>query len=140
MKMHDGQHSGLCPAARRAWRAPRGTGALARVLTLQCLRHHWSSWKGSKIRPVTCHLQTHLEQYSRSEGKNRQNLTVMDIPPSGKPFQKDTLHKQMKTALKQNPEALKERQTGRHRGLHSKDHLGRIDDGKLLTLEGSLFL
>ena len=92
------------------------------------------------MRPVTCHLQTHLEEYSRSERKNGQNLTVMDIPPSGKPFQKGTLHKQTKTALKQNPEALKERQTGRHRGLHSKDHLGRIDDGKLLTLEGSLFL
>lgn len=63
----------------------------------------------SNIRPVTCHLQTHLEEYSRFEHKNRQNLTVMDIPPSGKPFKKDTLHKQTKTNLKQNPEALKEK-------------------------------
>lgn len=72
------------------------------------------------MRPVTCHLQTHLEEYSRSERKNRQNLTVMDIPPSGKPFKKDTLHKQTKTTLKQNPEALKERQTGRH------EHMGSL--------------
>ena len=128
--------------------APRGGGALARAtgcFTLQCPRHHLSSWKGSKlkIRIVICHLQTDLEEYSRFEHKNRQNLTMMDIPPSGKPFKKDSLHKQTKTTLKQNPEALKEktdRTTLNMWSPYSKDDLGRNDDGNVPLLEGSLFL
>ena len=34
---------------------------------------------------------------------------MMDIPPSGKSFKKDTLNKQTKTTLKENPEAFKEK-------------------------------
>ena len=97
----------------------------------------------SNIRPVTCRLQTDLEEYSRFEHKNRQNLTMMDIPPSGKLFKKDSLHKQTKTILKQNPEALKEktdRTTLNMWSPYSKDDLGRNDDGNIPLLEGSLFL